>query len=146
MRSTFPAQLRIAIDVAVFNGEIEFRAERGFSLSQEMLRDPDLFTARREQAEEAAERIGRIRIDEEVHVSSLRLYLGELRSLTFKTRDGGRMPGAQVVDTLWQGIVHWATVEQPRLAVEQQRKLMNERILAHPEGERILPAFDALED
>lgn len=125
---------------------IEFRAERGFSLTERVLRDPDLFPGRRAEAEEAAVLVERIRTDEEVHVTSLRLYLGELRSLRFRTREGGTLSGAEVVDPLWEEIVHWATAEQPKLAAEQQRALLTRRILAHPDGRRILAAFDALED
>jgi len=125
---------------------IEFRAERGFSSTENLLRDPELFTDRRAEAERAAEIVGRIRSDEEIHVHSLRLYLGELRTLTFKTLDGGTCSGAELVDSLWSGIVHWATVEQPPLAAEQQRALLHERIARHPEAARVRREFDALED
>jgi hypothetical protein len=79
-------------------------------------------------------------------VSSLRLYLGELRNVRFKTRDGGTLPGDRVVDPLWEGIVRWATVDQPKLMAEQQRELLTRRVLEHPEGERILAEFNRLED
>jgi len=125
---------------------IEFRAERIFSLTEELLRDPELFPARRAEAVQAAEIVNRIRADEEIHVRSLRLYLGELRSLTFRTRDGDTLPGAEVVDQLWEGVVQWATLEQPKLQAEQQRRLLSERIRAHPEAERVQREFDALED
>jgi hypothetical protein len=125
---------------------IEFRAERGFSFTENVLRDPTLFTDRRAEAERAAEIVGRIRIDEEVHVHSLRLYLGELRTLTFKTLDGGTCSGVDLVDPLWHGIVHWATVEQPPLAAEPQRRLLHERIARHPEAARVRREFDALAD
>jgi hypothetical protein len=125
---------------------IEFRAERGFSASEAILRDPTLFSDRRAEAERAAEIVGRIRADEEIHVSSLRLYLGELRNVRFKTRDGGTLPGDRVVDPLWEGIVRWATVDQPKLMAEQQRELLTRRVLEHPEGERILAEFNRLED
>jgi hypothetical protein len=125
---------------------IEFRAERGFSLTENVLRDPSVFADRRPEAEHAADIVTRIRADEEVHVSSLRLYLGELRNVTFRTRDGGTLPGKDVVDPLWEGIVSWATVEQPKLAAEQQREILTGRILEHPEGERILEAFNRLEE
>jgi hypothetical protein len=125
---------------------IEFRAERGFSSTQNVLRDPSLFTGRRAEAERAAEIVGRIRLDEEVHVQSLRLYLGELRCLTFRTLDGGTCSGAELVDSLWEGIVRWATVEQPPLAAEQQRRILCERIARHPEAERVRREFDALEE
>jgi hypothetical protein len=125
---------------------IEFRAERIFSLTESLLRDPELFTGRRSEALQAAEIVNRIRTDEEIHVRSLRLYLGELRSLTFRTQDGGTLAGARVVDPLWEGVVHWATVEQPKLQAEQQRKLLSERIRGHAEAERVQRAFDALEE
>ena len=125
---------------------IEFRAERGFSMTQDLLRDPELFTDRRAQAEQAAEIVGRIRTDEEVHVSSLRLYLGELRTLDFRTDDGGHIHGDEIVDSLWTGIVHWATIEQPKLQAEQQRALYVKRISDHPDAERLLREFHNFEE
>ena len=125
---------------------IEFRAERGFSFTEAMLRDPELFVGRRAEAERAAEIVGRIRTDEAIHVTSLRLLLGEIRSLTFRTRSGGRKPGSSVVDPLWSDIVRWATVEQPPLAAAQARPTFHARIAEHPEGARIRAAFDALEE
>ena len=125
---------------------IEFRAERGFSQSEALLMDPELFTSHRADAERAAEIVRRIRRDEEIHVTSLRLMLGEIRHLTFKTLDGGTMPGSEIVDDFWAEIVHWATIEQPKLAAEQQRALCAERIAKHPEAERVQAEFDALEE
>jgi hypothetical protein len=125
---------------------IEFRAELNFRFTEDLLRDPELFADRRAEALEAAEVVGRIRTDEAIHVDSLRLYLGELASLTFRTRDAGRLPGRTVIDRLWSGIVHWWTVEQPPLAAAQQRAVMRARILAHRDGRRILARFEALAD
>lgn len=127
---------------------IEFRAEIGFALTEKMLLDPELFADRRAEAEHAAEIVGRIRTDEEIHVTSLRLYLGELRSVHFRTRDGREIPGSGVIDPFWERIVHWAKVDQPKLVAEQQRQMLTQRILAHPDGpeagERLLARFDAL--
>ena len=125
---------------------IEFRAERSFAQTEKLLRDPELFVARREEAEHAAVLVDRIRQDETVHVESLRLYLGEIRELNLKSVDGGAIAGSAVVDGYWDSLVHWATVEQPRLAAEQQRALMRERIAEHAEPERVQAAFDALEE
>jgi hypothetical protein len=125
---------------------IEFRAEILFGSAQNLLRDPELFTGRRAEAEHAAEVVGRIRADEEIHVSSLRLYLGELRNVHFKTASGGSKPGNEVIDPFWQRIVQWATVEQPKLAAEQQRPVLTQRILAHSNGAEILERFEALGD
>lgn len=122
---------------------IEFRAELGFSETQAILRTSDVWGDRSAEAAEAAEIIGRIRIDEEIHVSSLRLYLGEIRSLTFKTVDGGTISGATVIDRFWADLVNWATVEEPAIAAERQREILTQRILAHPEGPTILDEFNA---
>jgi len=140
--SAFEQTIKLLLNLLM----IEFRAEIGFSFSERLLRDPELFTDRRAEAEEAADVVCRIRADEEIHVSSLRLYLGELRSIHFKTKDGRLKPGREIIDDSWHRIVHWATVEQPKLAAVESRKLLSERILKHPDGERILEKFLTLED
>ncbi len=122
---------------------IEFRAELGFSETQAVLRTPDLWGDRTEQAAEAAEIIGRIRTDEEIHVTSLRLYLGEIRSCTFRTEDGGTISGAEIIDRFWNDLVRWAVVDQPALQADQQRTMLEERISAHIEADRVLQEFDA---
>lgn len=122
---------------------IEFRAEIGFQATQDILRTPDLFADRRAQAEEAAEIVERIRADELIHVSSLRLYLGECAEVTFRTVDGGTVPGRDLIDRFWSGLVRWATVDQPRLVAEQQRELLHERVMAHPDGAAIWQEFEA---
>lgn len=122
---------------------IEFRAEIGFAATQAILRTPDLFSNRRAQAEEAAEIIGRIRIDEEIHVSSLRLYLGELAAAQFHTTSGSTVPGRELIQRFWDGLVRWATVEQPPLAAQMQRELIEARILVHPDASLILAEFTA---
>lgn len=125
---------------------IEFRAEIGFALSQDILRTPGLFTTTAEATELASEIIERIRTDELVHVTSLRLYLGELRSVTFRTVDGTTVAGAELIDRMWDGLVHWATVEQPVLGARQAREAVEPLILEHPEGPRVLAEFDRLSD
>lgn len=125
---------------------IEFRAEIGFEATQKTFRDQTLFLDRREVAESAAELIGRIRLDEEIHVESLRLYLGEFRELTVKTIDGGSLPGSELIDRFWQGLVVWATQEQPLIAAENQYQSLKSIILEHEHGEEILRQFDRLAD
>lgn len=125
---------------------IEFRAEIGFARAEDLLRDEDLFRDRRAEAIEAAVVVDRIRTDELIHVTSLRLYLGEIRALTLRTEEGGTVSGADVVDTLWQRIVQWATVEQPPLFAQQQRELLTARIREHADAERILEEFRHLEE
>lgn len=123
---------------------IEFRAEIGFALAQDLFRTPGLFPEREAEAELAADMIERIRTDELVHVSSLRLYLGELRSVHLRTVDGGEIAGATLIDRMWDGLVHWATVEQPRLMAPQFRREIDDLVAGHPEAERVLAEFDRL--
>ena len=125
---------------------IEFRAEIGFASTQEILRTPTLFADRRAEAEEAAMIVERIRTDEEIHVESLRLYLGELRNLTLNTVDGDTIPGSALIDPFWTGLVRWATVDQPRMAAENTYQALRKQILEADEGERILREFNALAD
>jgi hypothetical protein len=125
---------------------IELRAELGFTLAETLLRDPELFRERRAGAERAAAIVGRIRADEEIHVRSLRLVLGELRHARFRTGPGETLPGAAVVDPLWEDVVRWATVEQPPLAAAQQRRVLHERVMRHVEGARVWRAFEALDE
>jgi hypothetical protein len=122
---------------------IEFRAEIGFASTQAVLRSAELFTDRRPDADEAAEIIGRIRSDEEIHVRSLRLYLGELASVTFKTVDGGTVSGAELISRFWGGLVRWATVDQPPLFARQQHDAIAARIARHPEADRVMAEFVA---
>lgn len=125
---------------------IEFRAALNFDFTERMLRDPDLFRERRAEAAVAADVVNRIRIDEVIHVESLRLYLGELRTLTFRAGRDGKIAGAAVIDRLWSGVVHWWTVEQPPLAAAQQRAILRDRIHAHADGGRIWERYEALAD
>lgn len=125
---------------------IEFRAEIGFASTQAILRTPDLFVDRRAAAEEAAQIIERIRTDEEIHVWSLRLYLGELRQLHLRTVDGKTILAATLIDRFWQGLIGWAVQEQPRIAAQTAYVPLKSQILEHPEGASLLSRFDKLAD
>jgi hypothetical protein len=122
---------------------IEFRAEIGFASAQATLRSPELFGDRRAEAEEAAEIIERIRTDEEIHVRSLRLYLGELASVNFKTLDGGTIEGAELISRFWDGLVEWATVLHPPLIAKEQREAIARLLSAHAEPDRVTMEFEA---
>jgi hypothetical protein len=138
-----PAEIEGLLSLLMNLLVIEFRAEIGFQATQDILRTPDLFVDRRAQAEEAAEIVDRIRADEEIHVSSLRLYLGECAAVTLRTIDGGTVAGSELIDRFWSGLVRWATVDQPALIAEQQRQLLHDRVMRHPDGAAIWAEFEA---
>lgn len=123
---------------------IEFRAELGFAEAQAILRSPDVFTDRRDDAELAAEIIERIRTDEEIHVRSLCIYLGELQTVTFRSSDGGTVSGRELIDRFWDGMVRWATVDQPALNAPQVRSDAEAYITTHTDAARVLAEFDAV--
>ena len=126
---------------------IEFRAEIGFAAAQEVMRTEGLFDKPRDQLELAAEIIERIRIDEKIHVESLRLYLGEIRTVNFKTVSGDSISGAVLVDRFWKNLVRWSTVEQPKLVAQASYEPIKKRILeSGTDGEKLLAEFNSLRD
>ena len=124
---------------------IEFRAEIGFANTQAIFRDPELFSDRRMAAEQAAELIERIRLDEEIHVESLRLYLGELRELHARGEDGCIVALRPLIDDFWDGLVRWATIDQPELAAQSAYEALRPTVLEHG-GNSLLDAFKAAAD
>jgi hypothetical protein len=125
---------------------IEFRAELGFAEAQQILRSPDVFVDNRAGAELAAEIIERIRTDELIHVRSLCVYLGELQSVNFRTTDGDAVSGRELFGRFWDGMVRWATVEQPHLNAERVRRDLDDYIATHPDAQRIRAEIAAADD
>lgn len=125
---------------------IEFRAEIGFAQTQRIFRTEGLFGERQQGASLGAEIIERIRTDERVHVESLRLYLGELRSLTFKCEDGSTIAGHELIDPFWNGLTAWSVGEQPRRVATQSHENITTMIDKHPESKRIQSQFDEMRD
>ena len=125
---------------------IEIRAERFFSFCTQVMRSSELFRDRRAEAERAATLVERIRQDEAIHVAYLQTAISELRSFTFRTGDGARVPGKAFLDPIWEGMVHWHAVTTPDHARTQTRTAIADRLLALSDGAKHLAAFDALEE
>jgi hypothetical protein len=123
---------------------IEYGAASTFLFNQRLMRDPELFTDRRAEAEEAAKIVDRICQDEVIHVTSLRAFLGELRSVTLKTVSGGTIPGSELIDRLWAAQMHATTVTQPKQRRQPQEQELHRLIREHPNAEKIEKSFDAL--
>lgn len=136
------AYLRFLMNLLV----IEFRAEIGFAATQDVLRTEGLFEGRREDALLAAEIVERIRTDERIHVESLRLYLGEMRSVSFKSERGDTIPGTEIIDPFWEGLIAWSTGDQPQNVARQSYEGVKSELLKLDDGKRILDEFDALHD
>jgi len=123
---------------------IEVRAENFFRFCMNVMRDPESFRDRRQAAELAAELVGRIRQDEASHVGYLTAVVSELRSFTFKSADGSRVKGAEMIDPIWRGMVKWHSVTNVEFDRAQTRKELTQMLAARPGGQELIARFDAL--
>ncbi len=55
----------------------------------------------------------------------------------------GTVPGSELVDRFWDGMVHWATVKKPLLDAQRSRDNLEALIREHPEADRIMAEFEA---
>ncbi len=125
---------------------IEIRAFLIFDQNERLLRDPDLFTERRAEADEAAELVGRIRADEQVHVAYLCNLFGELRQARIRCQSGAEKPGHEIIDPAWDRQVRLSKGEGVRRQRAEMREVLHKRILQNRDGTRILDEFEALTD
>ena len=124
---------------------IEVRAENFFNFCTTVMRDPRNFRDRRDVAMHAADLVNRIRQDEAPHVGYLTVVVSELRSFTFKTVDGKQIKGAEFIDPVWRGMVHWHSVTSVDWDREQTRKEFTQMLNAKPNGADLNRQFDNLE-
>ena len=124
---------------------IEIRAESFFTFCTRVMRDPKCFADRRAAAEAAAVMVERIRADEQIHVAYLQTALSELRSVTFRTLDGRRVPGKALLDPLWDGFVRWHSVDTLQHARAQTRDAIESAVKALPRGDALWGEFVALD-
>jgi hypothetical protein len=138
----FEQLIRLLMNVLM----IEVRAEAGFSFNCALLRDKATFPDKRAEAELAATMIERIRTDEAIHVAYLQTTVSEMRSFTFRTVDGGTIAGRDLIDPVWEGMVHWHAVTQAELSREQSHEAIRARIGGLPSGSQILAAYESIDD
>jgi hypothetical protein len=125
---------------------IEIRAEAFFGFCIRLMQAPDVFADRRDAALHAADLVERIRQDEAIHVAYLQTAVSELRSVTFRSARGERVPGKAFIDPVWNAMVHWHSVTTLEHAQAQKREMIEAQLLALPGGRTHLAAFDALAD
>ena len=124
---------------------IEIRAERAFAFNVALMRDPEAFPARRDDAARAAVIIDQIRQDEASHVAYLQLFVSELRAFHFKT-PAGVVEGKTFIDPVWARIVAWNADDVPRIQREATRALVESCLKALPDRPALLARYDALAD
>ncbi len=123
---------------------IEVRAERAFDFYEKVIGREEVFQDRRREAIHAVELVNRIRQDESVHVAWLRAAISEFRSFTIKTLDGGAVPGASIVDPVWEKMVHWHAVEMHETTRPANIEAIKQKVLGIEDGERVFQGFQSL--
>ncbi len=121
---------------------IEIKAFHVFAWAEELLSDGDLVAGEGE----AARLVGCIRADETPHVEYLRSALSEMRDRTFVTTSGGRIPGTEVVGTLWDRLLaeSMGTVEAANRA--SFTKELHFTLEGRPGGSDLIEQFHAIGD
>lgn len=124
---------------------IEVRAERAFDFYERVIGSPETFVDKPKEAAHAVELINRIRVDESVHVAWLRAAISEFRSFTIKTLEGAEVSGAEILDPVWEKMVHWHAVEMHETQKPLSIAAMRETVLALEDGQSIFEQFETLE-
>lgn len=124
---------------------IEIRAESFFAFCCDLLDDADLFVDRRAEAAEAKEVVERIRTDEAIHTVSLQVVLSEMRTLTFRTTDGGTIAGSDLIDGPWETIVSWHSDRRQEGDRERTKTQLESMIRKLDGGELLVTEFNSLE-
>ncbi len=123
---------------------IEVRAERAFDFYERVIGYDGTFLDKSRESAHAVELINRIRMDEAVHVAWLRSAISEFRSFTIKTVDGAEVPGADILDPIWEKMVHWHAVEMHETTRPANMAAMKESVLTLDNGEEVFRQFEAL--
>ncbi len=116
---------------------LEIRAFPLIEWAQDLLVDPELFGDRASQARKAADLLARIRQDEAIHVSGLRVVLGELYDATLVTADGPRS-GKELFAPVWPIHVEFHNRTAPRFNGRMARGWLATRLRKSPDGEHLL--------
>jgi len=123
---------------------IEVRAERAFEFYERVIGSPETFVDKPRESAHAALLVDRIRMDEAVHVAWLRAAISEFRSFGIRTVDGGVVRGSEIIDPVWEAMVHWHAVEMHETTRPAAMAVMKNVLLAEEEGEALYQQFEAL--
>ena len=123
---------------------IEVRAEKAFRFYESVIGSAEVFTDKRAEAAHAVELVNRIRMDENIHVAWLRAAISEFRSFTIKTVSGETVSGASILDPVWEKMVHWHSIVMHETNRENNRREMEKKILATPNGAGLINDFNNL--
>ena len=119
---------------------IEVSAFHTFAWAEAVLSDEGLVPG----AGEPAELVRCIRADETPHVDYLRTALTEMRDRTFVGENGRKVPGSEVVGTLWDVILGLALGQNREEFVRNANAEVEHALASNPRRADILEGFHAL--
>lgn len=119
---------------------IEVSAFHTFAWAEEVLADRELVGG----DGRAADLVRYIRADETTHVEYLRTALSEMRDRTFVGESGRRIPGREVVGTLWQSALELSLGANRDNFVRTATAEVEHALAAHPRRDDLLEGFGAL--
>jgi hypothetical protein len=119
---------------------IEVSAFHTFAWAAEVLADTDLVAG----DGRAADLVAYIRADETPHVDYLRTALTEMRDRTFVGESGARIPGAEVIGTLWDTALEQSLGVNRDNFVRQATSELDHALSGHARRDDILEGFRAL--
>ena len=93
---------------------------------------------------EAARLVSYIRQDETPHVEYLRTALSEMRERTFVGDSGRRIPGAEVIGTLWDLLLADSLGARREQLLRQTLDEVEYSLAGHPRRDDVLEEFHAL--
>ena len=79
-----------------------------------------------------------------MHVAWLRAAISEFRSFTIKAVGGTEISGAEILDPVWEKMVHWHAVEMHETQRPLSMAAMKEAVLAGKDGQSLFEQFEAL--
>ncbi len=119
---------------------IEVSAFHTFAWAEEVLSDGDLVAG----DGAAAALVSYIRADETPHVDYLRTALTEMRDRTFVGASGKKIPGAVVIDTLWDTALEQSLGANRENFIRTATAELEHALESHPRRADVLEGFHAL--
>jgi hypothetical protein len=119
---------------------IEVSAFHTFAWAEAVLADTDLVAGEGS----AAELVRYVRADETPHVEYLRTALTEMRDRTFVGESGARIPGTEVIGSLWQSALEQSLGANRENFVRTAMAEVEHALASNPRRSDLLEGFHAL--
>ena len=79
-----------------------------------------------------------------MHVAWLRAAISEFRSFKIKAVDGSEISGAEILDPVWEKMLHWHAFEMHETKRPLNIAALKETVLALEDRQSLIKKFEAL--